>query len=65
MKCNNSSTKGSPIVPPGCYGNTATTKAIINYGGDEKDVLYLCPACIKDVKRDVKKYGYKITTVKI
>jgi hypothetical protein len=65
MICNNSTIKGQPIVQPGCWGNAATVKATIAYGGGEKEVLNLCNDCIKDVKRDVKKYGYKITTRRI
>jgi hypothetical protein len=65
MKCENSTIKGRPIVPPGCWGNAVTVTATIDYSGGEKEVLHLCNDCIKDVKRDVKKYGYKITTRRI
>jgi len=66
MKCENASINGTGVsVYPQCFNNEATREVTVIYNEVERDTLYLCNECTKNLKRDARKHGYKVITKRI
>jgi len=63
MLCDNNSINGDGIsLKPQCYNNKAKYYVTIHYNeSTDKDIVILCHNCLQYLKKDIKKYNYKIT----
>lgn len=64
--CENASINGRGIsVSPQCWNNQATLKTTVEYHELESDTSNLCSECSAALKKDAKKHGYKVYSVKL
>ena len=65
--CENSSNLGRGIsLTPQCLNGGKEYKVRVTYdGGYEEDLFYLCKECLRNLKRDCRKHGYKVRAVKL
>lgn len=64
--CQNTYTKGRPVVQPGCMGSAATRRITITYTpSTDKEILFVCGHCAASIKKDAHKYGYRATVAKL
>lgn len=58
--CENSSKLTNNIVNPKCYDGKKEYKVTISYNDIENDILFLCANCMKTIKKEGRKHGYKV-----
>ena len=63
--CDNDSSMGTGIGGISqCYKGKVEYEVEIIYGAGDSDTLYLCSDCMKEVKRDAQRHGYKVNVKK-
>jgi len=68
MLCDNAYTKGSGLgiaLHPQCYNNKATRLVTVIYHELEQDSFYLCEECTKHLRRNARRYGYRVQSSRL
>jgi len=63
--CENSNRLTNNIINPKCYDGKKEYKVTIQYNECERDTLFLCPSCMNAIKKDCRKQGYAVKTIKL